>query len=154
MAAGNWLMFNDALEKIQDGTIALESDSFRIVLLTASYTFDATDVQWSEISTNELANGGGYTTHGEAFTFAVSEAAGTVTIDGSDTSWASMTQSPAPQQAVIVRDADANGALATTDIPICFLDLESGGSVSDLSSQTLNVNIHASGMWTMPVPNS
>lgn len=154
MAAGNWLFFNDALEKIQDGTIRLETDTFRIALLSAAYTFDATDVQWSEISTNEIANGGGYTTHGVAFTFAVSEAGGTVTIDGGDVQWTNMTKSPAPQQAVVVRDADANGALAATDIPICFLDLESGGSVGDLADQTLNVNVHSSGMWTMPVPNS
>lgn len=154
MAAGSPLFFNDAVEKINDGTIALESDSFRIALISASYTFDATDTAWSEISTNEIANGGGYTTHGEAFTFAVSESGGTVTVDGSNTTWSAMTKSPAPQAAVVVRDADSNGSLATTDIPIFYVDLESGGTVSDLSSQDLTVNVHASGLMTFAVPNS
>lgn len=154
MAAGNWLFFNKGFADAIKGDIRLNTDTFRMVLITGTYAFDATDVAWSEISTNELANGNGYATHGVLAGVTVSEAAGVVKIDVDDETWASMTQSPAPQGAVIIKDANGDGTLEATDIPLAYMDLEAAGSLSDLSSQTLNVNCHANGAVTMPVPNS
>ena len=85
MAAGNWLLYGSALENIFNGTIDVENDSFRIVLVTSSYTPDqSSDDAWSDISTNEVAAGGGYSTHGGAINLAVSRSGLVVTVDGED----------------------------------------------------------------------
>jgi len=146
MAATAWAIYGNALEKIHDGTIDLDTDSFRMVLVGTGYTPNqSTDTAWSDISANEIS-GTGYTANGKAITQTVSRSSLVVTFDCDDQSWTSSTLTNVAY-AVIVRDADGNGSLAAGDIPLCWCELEDGSSVST-SSGTLSVNINASGVFT------
>ena len=147
MAAGAWKMFGNALEKFLDGTMDWDTDAFRMVLVTSSYTEDLTDTAWSDISANEVANGNGYATHGKAITPALSRSGQAATLDCDDQSWPSSTFSA--KHALIVRDADGNGSLAAGDIPVLICDLDTGGGSLSPSNGTLSVTIHASGLYTI-----
>lgn len=145
MAAGAWKMFGAAGEALLDSSIDWESDSFRMALVTSSYTLDLTDTAWSDISTNEVANGNGYATHGKAITPTLSRSGQVVTLDCDDQSWTSATFSA--KHAVIVRDADDNGALASSDLPLLICDLDTGGGSLSPSAGTLSITISASGLY-------
>lgn len=151
MAAGAWQVYGLALEKIFEGSIPLDESGtprYRMTLVTSSYTPSVNaDDAWNDISTNEVANGNGYTTHGKLLTCTVTHSSGTVTFDCDDQSWTSSTITA--KYAVIVEDADANGALATTDVPICYCDLESGGGSVSTTNGTFAVTINASGVFTV-----
>ena len=145
MAAGNWLMFGNALEQILKGGIDVDTDTFRMVLVTSSYTPDqSAHDTWSDISTNEVAAGGGYSTHGKLLTVTVTRSGLAVTIDCDDQSWTSSTITA--KYAVIVRDANADGSLAGTDLVVAIVDMNSGGGSISTTSGTLSVTINASGV--------
>ena len=146
MPASPWYMFATAHEQWCNGDIDFGADSFRMVLVTSSWTpAQLTDAAWSAISANEVANGNGYTTHGQAVTVTDSTTGLAWTIDVPDQSWPSSTITA--QFAVIVKDADANGALAGTDIPVLYAWLDTAGSISSTGG-ALDVNINASGVFT------
>jgi hypothetical protein len=147
MAASNWFIYGGALEGVKDGTIDLDSDAFRMVLVTESYTPNqGTHVAWSSISGNEVANGDGYATHGKVLTASVSRTGLAVTFDCDNQSWADSTITA--KYAVIVRDANADGSLAAGDIPICYSDLSTGGGSLASTDAAFSVNINASGVFT------
>ena len=148
MAAGNWLVYGPALELLLEGGLDLDTDTWRMVLVTSSYTpAQTTDAAWSTISANEVANGNGYTTHGKLLTATSTRSGLVVTFDVDDQSWTSSTITA--KYAVIVRDANADNTLAGTDIPLCYCDLESGGGSVSTTNGTLAVNINASGVFTV-----
>ena len=153
MAAGNFILYSNALEGISDGTIDLDSDTFRMVLVTSSYTpAQNTDAAWSTISTNEVANGSGYTTHGKALTTGVTRSSNVVTFDVDDQTWSS--SSITAKYAVIVKDADANGSLAAGDVPLAYVDLDSGGGSLSSTNADFTVTINASGVFTITAATS
>ena len=148
MPAGNWLVYGPALELLIEGGLDLDTNTWRMVLVTASYTPNqSTDAAWSTISTSEVANGGGYTTHGKLLTVTSTRSGLVVTFDCDDQSWTSSTITA--KYAVIVRDADANGVLAGTDIPLCYVNLETGGGSVSTTNGTLAITINASGVFTV-----
>ena len=151
MAAAAWKVYGNAVEMIGDNTVDLDQGDayFRMALVTASYTPNqSTDAAWSSISTNEVANGNGYTTHGASMTSVTWVQASLVcTFDCGDVSWTSSTITA--KYAVIVHDANADGSLAAGDVPICYSDLNDGGGSVSSSSGPFNVNINASGVFTI-----
>jgi hypothetical protein len=148
MPAGNWLVYGPALEQLIEGGLDLDTNTWRMVLVTASYTPNqSTDAAWSTISANEVANGGGYTTHGKLLTVTSTRSGLVVTFDCDDQSWTSSTITA--KYAVIVRDADANNALAGTDIPLCYVNLETGGGSVSTTAGTFAITINASGVFTV-----
>ncbi|MCV2870626.1 hypothetical protein OEW28_18595 [Defluviimonas sp. WL0002] len=153
MAAGNWRMFGNALEQILKGGIDCDTDTFRMVLVTSGYTPDQSlHDTWSDISANEVAAGGGYSTHGKLLTVTVTRSGLVVTIDCDDQSWTSSTITA--KYAVIVRDADANGALAAGDLVVAFVDLDTGGGSVSTTSGTLSITINASGVYQITASGS
>jgi hypothetical protein len=149
MAVGAWQVYGNAIEKIADSTIELEVASrLRMILVTSSYTpsVDADDT-YSDLSANEVANGGGYTTFGKVLTATVSRSTGTVTVDCDDQSWTSSTITA--KYAVIVHDANSDGTLAAGDLLVAYSNLETGGGSISTTSGTFAVNINASGVFTL-----
>ncbi|MCV6825990.1 MULTISPECIES: hypothetical protein [Halocynthiibacter] len=146
MAADDFFVFAHALEEIHKGNVDFENDSFRMVLVADSYTPNQlTDDAWSDISADEVANGGGYSTNGETLAVTVSRSGNIVTVDCDNQVWSSATITA--KYAVIVRDADANGTLAASDLPISFVDLlPSGGSASSTNGD-FSVTINANGVF-------
>lgn len=153
MAAGNWVVYGPALEALLETNLDLDSSSWRMVLVTSSYTPNqGTHAAWSDISANEVAAGGGYSTHGKALTVTSNRSTNVITFDCDDQSWTSSTITA--KYAVIVKDADANAALAATDVPLCFVNLDTGGGSLSSSSGTFSVTINASGVFTVTAATS
>lgn len=148
MPAGNWLVYGHALEQLIEGGLDLDNNTWRMALVTSAYTpAQTTHSAWSSISTNEVANGNGYTTHGKLLTVTSNRSGLVVTFDCDDQSWTSSTITA--KYAVIVRDGDANGALAAGDIPLCYCDLETGGGSVSTTNGTFAITINASGVFTV-----
>jgi len=144
MAAGAWQVFNIAKEKLADGTFDLDTNTFKMALTTdaqalaATFAGTSTNAQYSDL-TNEVANGGGYTTGGKTLTATWVRSTGTITFDCDDQAWTSSTITA--KYAVIYADN-------TNDDLLCFCELDTGGSVSTVSG-TLTVAINASGVFTL-----
>jgi hypothetical protein len=146
MTATPWIAYGHAVEQIWKGGIDVENDSFRMVLVGSGYTPNQlTDDAWSDVSANEIANGNGYATHGKAVDLAVTRAGLVIKVDTADQTWADSTFTV--KYAVIVRDADGNGALAAGDIPLCYCQLltEAPQTLSP-SNGPLTVTIDADGV--------
>lgn len=153
MAAGNWIIYGPALEAYHKGTVDLDTDTFRMVLVTSSYTpAQNTDDAWSDISANEVAGGGGYSTHGKLITQSVTRASNVVTFDCDDQSWAAATITA--KYAVLVKDANADGSLAAGDVPLAYCDLESGGGSLSSTAAAFSVTINAAGVFTVTAATS
>jgi len=60
------VIYNSFKQKIQDGSIDLDTNEIRVVLVTSSYTPDQDAHEDYADITNEVANGNGYTTGGSA----------------------------------------------------------------------------------------
>lgn len=147
MAANAFFVYGNALEQIANGTIDLDTDSFRMILVGTGYTPNqSTDTAYSNVSGSEVT-GTGYTAGGQAITQSVSRSGLAVTFDCDDQSWTSSTISGAAY-AVIVRDADGNGSLVAGDLLLAACELEDGGSLSTTNG-TLAVTINASGVFTI-----
>ena len=147
MAAGAWKVYGSAAEKVAKGTLDLDSHAFRIVLLTAAHTPNqGTHATWADASAGEVANGNGYATHGKLITQTVTRSSLVVTFDCDDQSWAASTFTA--KWAMIVRDADANGALASTDDLLAYCELEAGGTVSP-SAAALTITMNAAGVFAL-----
>lgn len=146
MAASDFFLYANAWEAILDGTIDLANDSFRLALVTSSYTpAQLTHAAWSAISGNEVANANGYTTHGKALTQSFTRSGLSIPFDVDDQVWTASGTLTA-KYAVIVRDADDNGALAAGDVPVAYCDLNSGGGAVSATDDDFTITINASGV--------
>ena len=145
MAAGNWIVFNIAKKKIGDGTLDLDTQTFKMALCTSVQALDATfagsstDCRYADL-TAQVAAAGGYTTGGKTLTATWVRATGTITWDVDDQAWTSSTITA--KYAVIYSDTATNKDL------LCVCELDTGGSVSTTSG-TLTVTINASGVFTL-----
>lgn len=148
MAAGAWKVYGEAVEALVEGGIDLNTDNFRMALVTSSYTPNQnTHDTWSDVSANEVANGNGYTTGGAAVTVTGQANTNLVyTWDIADVSWASSTITA--KYAVIVRSANGT-SLQASDLLVCYCDLDEGGGSLSTTSGTFQVTISASGVFTV-----
>ena len=74
-------------EYIGDGTIDMDNDTFKLMLVTSTYTFSAAHTVKTDI-TNELSTANGYTAGGASLTSVTwSQTSGTATFDAADTAW-------------------------------------------------------------------
>lgn len=74
--------------KMGQKAIALNADSFKVMLLANAAAYDSAHDEYADLSANEIANGNGYTTGGVALTNVTwTNNAGTLTFDADDPSW-------------------------------------------------------------------
>ncbi|QDF19910.1 hypothetical protein HWC44_gp023 [Mycobacterium phage ThetaBob] len=67
VAAGTWTLPSGARKMLLDGTFDLDSDTFKVALVTSSSNIGASSTTWSGV-TGEVSNGNGYTTGGVSVT--------------------------------------------------------------------------------------
>ncbi|QAY10954.1 hypothetical protein SEA_POLLYWOG_24 [Mycobacterium phage Pollywog] len=67
MAAGTWTLPSGARKMLLDGTFDLDSDTFKVALVTSSSNIGASSTTWAGV-TGEVSNGNGYTTGGVSVT--------------------------------------------------------------------------------------
>ena len=92
------VIFHNILTEALKGNLDFDGDTIKVVLVTDSYTPDADDTQYSDVSANEVANGNGYTTGGYtvALTVTDDDANDRVVIDSADPTWTASSGSIGP----------------------------------------------------------
>lgn len=150
MAADAWKIYDSFKEKCADGTIDLDDASagvFKCVLFTSSHSPAQTDNLYSAL-TNEVANGNGYTTAGEALTSVTwVETSGTVKWDAADIQWT------ASGGSIVARYAIIYHVSSSQLVAMCLMDNTPADiTVNDGSTLTLQLNANGvfqlSGGWT------
>ena len=160
MAQGALTLFNEFAESVADGRIDLDTHTFKVGLATLQVggtpTIAATDAVpcWgaggtTNISSSEVAAGGGYTAGGATLgSVTWSQTAGVATFDAADITWTSSgSGDPATiKTAVIYSDT------ATNKDCVGFIDMTADGTTA-ISMLTGNVGItwNASGIFTLTV---
>ena len=71
MAAGPWTFTNAARTNLLNGTHDIDSDSWKVALVTSSSNIGASTTTWAGV-TGEVASGNGYTTGGISVTLTLS----------------------------------------------------------------------------------
>jgi hypothetical protein len=131
------MFFNSFREFLGDGTIDLDNDTFKVVLLSSSYTPDATDAVYADLS-DELASSGGYTQKDKALTGVTWTRDGAVvTFDADNPSWTGATFTC--RYAVILDETAANDPL------VCLFDL---GADKTVENGTFTLQFHTDGIFT------
>lgn len=127
-------VYNSFYEDLGKGDIDLLSDTFKMILVTSSYTANKDTHTRADDITNEVANGNGYTTGGVTIvpTVTVDTNADTITYTFPAASWANSTITAAG--AVLHKD---RGGAASADELVFWNDF--GGDVSS-SNATFSVS--------------
>lgn len=120
--------YNDSLMNMLKA-MNLGSDTLKVCLLTAAYTPDVDNhTTYADVSANELAGSGNYTTGGATMSSNAVTADDTnnrAKFDAVDVTWPALTMSAAAQYAAIYNTSDSNNLLLYVD----FGDtIDSGGS--------------------------
>lgn len=145
MAADALVFYDIFSEAIADGTHDLDNDTIRVALFTSSYTPSAAHTAYSGL-TNEVANGNGYTTGGEALTSVQwNQASGTATFDAADTEWTATGGSIVCRYAVLY-NADAGGS---NDLIGYILLDNTPADVTVTDTNTLTLQWNGSGIFTL-----
>jgi len=145
MAAGNWLIYANAIKRMLAGEVDLDSDTFKIALVTSSYTPSLTaDDQWADISSYEVAGLYGYTTGGQALAnISLTLAGSTVTWDNTvDPTWEASGGDLIARYAVIYDDTDAN----KTPVCYCLLD-NTPADITVTDGNSLIIQFNANGIF-------
>lgn len=144
MAAGNFILFNQAKASIGDGLFDMNSHTFRIQLHSSSYTPALTHSVRADL-TNELATANGYTAAGAALgSLTFNQTSGVATWDAADPSWTASGGSITARYAVIYNDTSASDSL----VCYCLLDT-TPADVTATTGQTLTIQFSASGIFTL-----
>lgn len=133
MASGIYTTFK---EYAGDATVDLDGHTFKVILLDDSHAFSAAHSVLTDVNTNELENGNGYTTGGAELA-SVTWAADSTTMkwDAADTSWAAATFTA--YHAVIYDDTHASDAL------VCSIDF---GGAKSVASGTFTIQWDSTGI--------
>lgn len=143
MAAGKWKLYNTAKEKIGQGIIDLDGHTFKVALFLSTSNCDTLTHDELADLTNQVANGFGYTTGGQALTGVTwSNSSGTITFNCNDPSWTASGGSITCRFAVIYDDTVVGDPL----LCVCRLDTV---NVTATDTQELNIIIDATGVFTL-----
>lgn len=139
MAAGVWQFPNAAKTSLTTGTF-LDADSYKIALFLSTSNIGSGTTTYAGV-TNEHANANGYTTGGNAVTLSRTGTS-TVTFDTTDpATWTASGGSITARFAVLY---EVGGNV----LAYCLLD-STPADVTATSGNTLDVDIHASGIFTL-----
>ena len=128
------------------GNITSLSDTFKIILMKSGFVFDpATHTTYSAVSSNEVANGLGYTTGGQALAsvaLAVNNTSNYATISWGQIEWTATGGSLVASGAIIFDDSTTFAADGYTDAVVTYIDFGSDKTATDgqiLRIQDINV---------------
>ena len=104
--------YDHFLEILGDGTLDMDSDTFKLALLDNTHVFDATDTIFADVSGDEIAAGNGYTAGGETLTAVTYvQTAAVVKFDANDVIWTASTGPIATSRFAVLYDTTAASAL-------------------------------------------
>jgi hypothetical protein len=127
-------------KKIQDGTIVVGTDTFKIALFLSTSNLTTASTTYAGL-TNEVANAFGYTTGGISVTMAITGTTTTTVTTATSMVWTASGGSITAKWAVVY---EVGGSI------LCFCLLESGGAdVTATDGNTLTITMNASGTYTL-----
>jgi hypothetical protein len=136
--------YNSFREFVADGTIDLDTHTFKVMLVSSAYTFSAAHTVKADI-TNELSTANGYTAGGATLgSVTWGHSGGTATFDAADTVWTASGGSITARRAVIYDDTAASDELVAS----VLLDT-TPADVTATDTNTLTLQWHASGIFTL-----
>lgn len=110
MAAASALILYDSFaELLGDGTIDLDTHTFKMALLDSGYTPSQAHDQYADVSADEIANGAGYTTGGQALAGVTwGQASGVAAFDSDPVQWIA-SGGPITARYAVIYDDTASG---------------------------------------------
>lgn len=148
MPAGKWKLYDTAKLYIGDGTIDLDSNTFKMALFTSSSNCNTLTNSNLAALTNQVANANGYTTGGNTLTSVTwTNASGTITFDAADSTWTAAGGSITARFAVIYRSGTVN-SITDALLAVCLLDT-APADVTATAGNTLTIQFNASGIFTL-----
>jgi len=140
----NW--YDHVSEILGDGTLDMDTHTFKIILLNSTHTFNAAHTQLSEITANQLATGNGYTQDNKALASVTwTQTSGTSTFDAADVQWTASGGAIGPARHAVIYDDTA-----TNDEIVCNINFGADKTADD--GTTFNINFNASGIFTIALP--
>ena len=135
--------YNQFLELLGDGTLDMDTHTFKIALMTSSHVFNADNTLWTSVASNQIANGSGYSTPGQNLSGVTwAQTGGTVTFDFTDPEWTASGGPIGPTgYAVIYDDTAAND-------PLMF-SINFGTSVTAVDGARLVIRVSTAGLFTI-----
>lgn len=147
MAAPSALTLYEAFKQyIGDGTIDMDTDTIKVLLVTSSYTPSAAHQVLADI-TNEVANGNGYTTGGVTLSaLSYTQTSGTAKFTSSNPSWTGSGAGFSARRAVFYKSGTAN---AKVNPLIGHMLLDSApADVTFSAGNAITVTMNAGGWFT------
>lgn len=135
--------YNQFLKQLGDGTLDMDSHTFKIALMGSSFTYNAANTVWANVSPTEIANGNGYTTGGQALTSVTyNQSAGVVSFDFDNPEWVAAGGDIAGvTDAVIYNDTVAGD-------PLMFA-IDLGGTFTAVAGARLVLQLPPTGFFTI-----
>lgn len=134
------VIYSSFKRDIMNGSIDLDTDTIKVMLVTSSYTVSASHTKRSDI-TNEVS-GTGYTAGGSAIgSPTVTNVSTNGVFDGSDVSWTTSTITA--RGAVLYK---SRGGASSADELICYLDF---GTDKVSTAGTFTISWNASGILNL-----
>jgi hypothetical protein len=142
--AASLTFYNSFSEYVADGTINLDTHTFKVMLVSSGYTFSAAHTQKSDI-TNELSTANGYTAGGATLgSVTWGQTGGTATFDAADTTWNASGGAITARRAIVYSDTASNDEL------VCSILLDTTpADVSAPDGNPLTLAWNASGIFTL-----
>lgn len=142
MASGAFTLYDSVAELIADGTIDLDNDTFKLMLVASGYTPSQAHDEKADV-TNELSTGNGYTAGGETLTNVTwGQTGGVATFDSDPVQWTASGGPITARYAVLYDDTSTNDKL----IGYVLLD-NTPANVTATDGNTFTVTPHASNGW-------
>lgn len=142
MAAGNWTFTDNTRTALLNGTLDLDTGTYRLALFLSTSNLATSSNLYSSL-TNEHATANGYTQTGQSYGVLTLSGTTTVTVDDPlDIIWTASGGSIVAKWAVLYESGSSK--------IVAYFLLESGGAdVTTTTGNTLTVALNASGIFTL-----
>ena len=134
MASG---IYNRFKANLMNKVLDLEADTIKVILLDTNHSFSAANTVLTDVSGNELAATGGYSTGGNTLANAAVTEAATTKWDADDTAWTSATFTAF--HAVIYDSTASDNLIASIDF----------GGGKAVAAGTFTIQFDSSGIITL-----
>jgi hypothetical protein len=147
--AASITLYSSMKKYIADGTIDLDTDTFKVALVSSAYTPNAsTHTVYADL-TNELSTANGYTLGGASLgSVTWTRSGGTVTFDAADTIWTASGGSIVARYAIIYKDTTTANGIVKPLIAYVLMDT-TPADVTTTSGNTLTLQWNGSGIFTL-----
>jgi len=149
MTADSWIIYDEFKERMGDGTIDMDGDTFKLALFLSTSNCGNRAVGTTILAdlTNQHANANGYTTGGVTLSSVTwVESSGTITFDCADPTWTASGGNLVFRFGVIWDDTPA--APADPLVGYTIFD-NTPADVTVLDGNVFTMNVHTNGLFTL-----